>query len=320
MWKLLILTLCLPWLIQCAPAPTAAPTPTAVMITPTTVMPQFKAGDGSDVLDQVLSEGVLRVGVRVWPEAAFAPPVFRGASNSATGGAMTGFEVDIAKLLAHDLGVQLELVEANPPALLAGDWQNQWDIGLGLLTPFDATPALTMTRPISYSQPYGYMPLALLVAANETKIHGLADLAEAQVGVVAFSGYQQAMTVDRLTIQGQPFALKLPLTAQLVPTIDLLDAMTQLSQSVEITQTGSSLQALFGPAPMWQQAINTGWAVKLTPVVAYQPIAVAAVAPEGKHDERLLQALNQILARLDEQHQLTEIYVHWYDEDFSRLP
>ncbi len=316
MWKYLILTLCLPWLIQCAPAPT----PTAVIITPTTAMPQFKAGDGSDVLDHVLNEGVLRVGVRVWPEAAFAPPVFRGASNSATGGAMTGFEVDIAKLLARDLGVQLELVEAYPPALLAGDWQNQWDIGLGLLTPFDATPALTMTRPISYSQPYGYMPLALLVAANETKIHGLADLTEAQVGVVAFSGYQQAMTVEGLTIQGQPFALTLPPTAQLIPMIDLLDGVNQLSQPPDEAKTGPPLQAIFGPAPMWQQAINTSWAVKLTPIVDYQPIAVAVVAPEGQADVRLLQALNQILARLDEQHELTEIYVRWYDEDFSRLP
>ena len=92
------------------------PTPAPVLI------PPIQPGDGSDLIDRLLARGVIRVGPRVWPEAEFSPPAFRGFSNAATGGALNGFEVDIARAVAENLGLELELIEAYPPVIASGDW------------------------------------------------------------------------------------------------------------------------------------------------------------------------------------------------------
>ena len=95
--------------------------------------PPIQPGDGTDLIDRLLETGIIRVGIRVWPEANFSPPAFRGASNSITGGALNGFEVDIAHLVAEGLGLELELVEAPPQVITSGNWRGEWDIALASL-------------------------------------------------------------------------------------------------------------------------------------------------------------------------------------------
>ena len=104
--------------VQCRPGPQSALPPTQEPPTPTPVLiPPIQPGDGSDLIDRLLENGVIRVGIRVWPGAEFSPPAFRGFSNAVTGGALNGFEVDLARQLAENLGLELELVEAYPPVL-----------------------------------------------------------------------------------------------------------------------------------------------------------------------------------------------------------
>jgi ABC-type amino acid transport substrate-binding protein len=300
---------------QCQSTPVPGPTPLTPPVTPTArLWPAIARGDGSDLLDKMLDSGVIRVGVRVWPGAEFSPPVFRGFSNAKTGGALNGFEVDVARQVADGLGLELELVEAYPPVIASGDWQGEWDIALALLTPFDRTP-----DKITFSQPYGYLPLAALVPISST-LQTFNDLSNKKVGVLEHSVYQRLLSNEgtALTVAGQSLLPTLPTRMQVAPVSNLSKAIHQLGEPGGGQET--PVEAIFGPAPILQEAVKSGLPVRVAPQaqVGVQPLAVAIVSLDNLKTARLLAEINKILARLQREGTLAEIYLRWYGQDFSQ--
>ena len=267
------------------------------------------------MLDRLLKTGIIRVGVRVWPEAEFSPPVFRGFSNAATGGALNGFEVDVARFLAQNLGLELELVEAYPPVIANGDWRGQWDIAIASLVPFDQQTALTVA-PLYFSRPYAYMPMGLLApAANSLDFE---QLSGRQIGVLEHSAYQVLLTPEGRfwTVQEQAVLAEFPANTQPFVVSNLVKAVHELPGS-------DQPEALFGPAPVFEQAIQSGLAVSLIPGferLGIQPLAVAAVRQDGLKVDRLLAEINRVLDWLDRSGMLAESSFRWYQQDISQKP
>lgn len=285
--------------------PPATPSPAALI----------RPGDGTDLLDRLLETDIIRVGVRVWPEAEFSPPVFRGFSNAVTGGALNGFEVDVARLLAQNLGLELELVEAYPPVIASGDWRGQWDIAIASLVPFDQQATSTVS-PLYFSRPYAYMPMGLLAPAASSP--SLEQLSGRQIGVLEHSAYQALLTPESRTwtVQGQPALAEFPANVQPFAVSNLVKAVHELPGSDQPA-------ALFGPAPVFEQAIQSDLAVSLVPGserLGFQPLAVAAVRQDGLKVDRLLAEINRVLDWLDRSGTLAESSFRWYQQDISQKP
>jgi ABC-type amino acid transport substrate-binding protein len=297
---------------QCQPEGQSA-IPTQEPATPiVALIPPIPTGDGTDLIDRLLAEGVIRVGIRVWPGPDFSPPAFRGFSNAETGGALNGFEVDVAHQIADGLGLELELVEAYPPALATGQWQGEWDIAIASLVPFDQSPETMI-----YSQVYGYIPLAVLVPANST-IQGPNDLAGKRVGVLEHSAAQRLLASAglSLTVEQQPVLASLPANVQPVPVSNLLNSIKQLGTP---HAEAEALDAIIGPVSILQQALKSELPVKLAaPNIGVQPLAIAIVPQDELKIDRLVAEINNTLARLHRDGTLAEIYVRWYEQDFSQ--
>lgn len=301
---------------QCQGVPPATPTPPPPPPLPTPLLiPPIQRGDGSDLLDQLLDTGVIRVGTRVWPEAVFSPPAFRGFSNARIGGALNGFEVDLAYQVAEGLGLQLELVEAYPPALSSGDWRGQWDIAIASLVPFDQ-PEAPNGRTLTFSKPYGYIPMGILTLNTSHDIQGIGNLADRRVGVLEHSAYQRLLGPDgsALTSQEQSLLPRLPAHIQPVALANLQKAIRQLGQA-EAEFKGD---ALFGPGPIFEEAVKSELPVKWIKV-GVQPLAIAAVSQDNLKVARLMLEINKIIDRLHRQGTLAEIYLRWYGQDYSRV-
>ena len=255
-------------------------------------------------------------------EAEFSPPAFRGASNALTGGALNGFEVDIARHLAEQLGLELELVEAYPPVISGGDWRGEWDIALASLAPFDNSDD-TSTSNIFYSQPYGYMPMGILTPAG-SNIQSIAQLEGRRVGVLEHSPYQRLLTPenDPPTVYGQQLIAQPFPPLQLIVVSNLQKAIHQLGQSRE-EEDNPRLDAIFGPAPLFQEAAKIGLPVQLADEgknIGVQPLVIAVVPQDGLKVERLMAEINTALDRLQRQGTLSEIYLRWYNQDLSEPP
>jgi ABC-type amino acid transport substrate-binding protein len=288
-------------------------------VTPTLrLIPPIEPGDGSDLIDRLLEQGIIRVGIRVWPGAEFSPPAFRGFSNAATGGALNGFEVDLAHQIADGLGLELELVEAYPPVIASGQWQGEWDIALASLSPLDQSP-----ETVTFSIPYGYMPMGVLIPAEESNIQSFNDLSSKRVGVLEHSVYQRLLSPEgsSLTVAGQPLLPQTPANIQAIPLSNLLKAIRQMGQPD--AEQEAQIDAIFGPIPIFQEAVKSGLSVKLAPQaqnIGLQLLAVAVVPQDGLKTDRLISEINKILTRLQRQGTLAEIYLRWYEQDFSQSP
>lgn len=299
---------------QAAPLPTPTPPPAPPTPTPLLIAP-IPTGDGSDLLDRLLQNGVLRVGIRVWPEPSFSPPAFRGFSNAETGGALNGFEVDLARQVSEGLSLELELVEAYPPVIATGDWRGQWDIAIASLVPFDPPP--DSAPPLVFSEPYGYMPMGLLSPATASDINALGSIAGQPVGVLEHSAYESMLLPggSALTVQQQPLLPQRPAEVQPVPVANLQKAIRHMGQPE--TDAEFRGEVIFGPGPMFEEAVKSDLPLKWVKV-GVQPLAIAAVPVDNLKIERLMLEINKILARLHRQGTLSEIYLKWYGQDFSQ--
>lgn len=286
--------------------------------TPITI-PTIPPGDGSDLLDHLLESGVIRVGVRVWPEAEFSPPVFRDISYTEAGGALTGFEVEIARLVAAGLGLELSLIEADPQRLETGEWGDEWDIAVASLTPVDQPLPGTPAQSMAYSIPYAFMPIGLLAAKSDNPINDLSQLSGKKVGVLEDSIHQRLLTPQgaKLTVQGQSFMLPLPADIQAVNLSNLQKSIRQMGQS---PAGRGQLDAILGPTPMFEQAVDQDLTIQIAlQRVGMQPLSIAVVPRNDLTITRLIGEINKILARLQEQGVLAEIYQRWYGKDLSRV-
>jgi ABC-type amino acid transport substrate-binding protein len=314
------------WLLlagQCQAPLGPPPTPTPAVTPTLRLLPPLQPGDGSDLVDQLLERGLVRVGVRVWPAADFSPPVFRGFSDATSSGVLTGFEVDIARLLAAGLGLDLELVEAYPPVINSGTWSGEWDIALASLVPFDATPG--SANSLRFSQPYAYMPMGLVLVEAAAEPESLAGLSGQAIGVLEYSAYEQLLTaVAPPTIQGQPLLPALPPNLNVIPVSNLARAIQHLAGQPAIGPADPpQVQAIFAPAPILQEAVKSGLPLKLAMPgenIGVQPLAVAVAPQDQLQVDRLLAEIDHILTQTRRRGILAEIYLQWYGQDLSHPP
>ncbi len=102
------------------------------------------------------------------------------APTQYTANQMEGFDVDVAVEIARRLGVEPCFVTPPWSQLIAGKWQNNWDIHVGSV-------AITYERMkvLYFSQPYYATPTVILVHKDNTSIKRPEDLSGKQVGVCA---------------------------------------------------------------------------------------------------------------------------------------
>lgn len=122
------------------------------------------------MVEDVVERGVLRVGM-----SSFAPWAMR-----AKNGEFIGFEPDVARQLAADMGVEAEIVatawDGIIPALLA----KKFDLIIGGMS---VTPARNLR--VNFSEPYGYNGYGL--AANKERMGGASAPGDFNRGEVVFA-------------------------------------------------------------------------------------------------------------------------------------
>ena len=111
----------------------------------------------ADQLQDILSAGEIRVGILL----DVAPWGFKDESGEAT-----GLDVEVAELLANDLGVDLEIVQVTGPNRIPSLMADKVDI---LIAAIGATPE--RAQQVAFSQPY---------AAVELGVYGAADMPVAE--------------------------------------------------------------------------------------------------------------------------------------------
>ena len=129
-------------------------------------------------LDSVKNTGIMKVGF-----CAQYPPF---ESKNETSGQFEGFDVDLGKALAAELGVKAEFVDAEWQGLLAGLKKGDYDMLITCMSKSE-----TRGENVNFSDVYYELPDVIVVRKDDTAIQGRADLQDKIVGVQVGSGSEQ---------------------------------------------------------------------------------------------------------------------------------
>ena len=89
-------------------------------------------------------------------------------SDALTTAEMQGFDVDVAKAIGDDLGVETCFATPSWDAITAGNWVDKWDVSVGSMTITEDRQKI-----LDFSVPYYYTPAVVAVRADSD----IADLA-----------------------------------------------------------------------------------------------------------------------------------------------
>lgn len=132
------------------------------------------------VITQIQEEGVIRIGLSL-----FVPWSMRDVN-----GDLIGFELDVGRQLAEDMGVEVEFVptawDGIIPALLAGNF----DV---IISGMSVTAQRNLT--VNFTDPYAYSGLAILANREMTEGMEMADLNSPDVIFTARRGATPAVVI-----------------------------------------------------------------------------------------------------------------------------
>jgi polar amino acid transport system substrate-binding protein len=129
-----------------------------------------------DLLARIKEAGVIRVSI----EPNYKPYSFQKADET-----FDGFNVDVANEIAKRLGVSAEFAIPSFDLVVAGSWNDVWDMSVGAVTITEKRKEV-----LDFTQPYAYSP-AQMAVTNASGITALDGLAGQTVCVGAATTYQQ---------------------------------------------------------------------------------------------------------------------------------
>lgn len=141
-----------------------------------------QALSSESVIETIKQDGVLRIGLSL-----FVPWSMRDKN-----GDLIGFELDVGRQLAEDMGVEVEFVPTSwdgiIPALVAGNY----DV---IISGMSVTTQRNLT--VNFTDPYAYSGLAIL--ANKSMVEGMSldDLNSADVTFSARRGATPAVVIAK---------------------------------------------------------------------------------------------------------------------------
>lgn len=120
--------------------------------------------ESSDLLSQIKDKGVLTVAT----EGDWSPYTYHDETTDE----LTGFDVELGRLIAEKLGVEVEFKETDWDSILAGVQSGTYDLGINGITYSDER-ALSF----NFSEPYLYDQTVLIVLEDNDDIKSFEDLA-----------------------------------------------------------------------------------------------------------------------------------------------
>jgi cystine transport system substrate-binding protein len=238
----------------------------------------------ADLLATVKARGTLKVAM----EGVYPPFNYKDQKT----GELTGYDVDVARLLAAKLGVKVEFVSTEWASILAGLASGKYDV---IISQVNVTPK--REQAFDFSTPYIYSQPQLLVRKDDKNNYAtLADLKGKRLGVGQGSVYEmQAKAVPGVEIKSYPAAP---------------DTMSDLA-------TGRIDAAL-------NDSLMSAYLLKNSklPVKAGARVGVveSMAIPFQKGNPQFKAAINQALADVAADGSLKAVSIKWFGIDVSKAP
>ena len=238
--------------------------------------------DGEDQLAEIKAKGEIVVAT----EGAWAPWTYHDEQGN-----LVGFDVEVAKAIADKLGVTATFAETEWDGIFAGLDAGRYDIAANGVEVTDER-----AEKYNFTTPYGYIRTALIVRGDNDDITSFEDLAGKHTANSIASTYMTLAESYGATAVG----------------VDTLD------QTIQMVLSGRADATLNAEVSFYDyMAVHPDANIK---VVALTDDASRASIPVRKDEKSasLLEAINQAIAELDEEGELSRISEKYFGKDITK--
>jgi polar amino acid transport system substrate-binding protein len=224
-----------------------------------------------------------------------------------TANQMTGFDVDVAVMIARKLGVEPCFVTPPWSQLVAGNWGDNWDIHAGSV-------AITFDRMkvLYFSQPYYATPSVLLIHNDNVTYKKAEDLSGKRIGVCVGCIFETYLN-GTLQLPGEKIEYRIK-NAQVVGYENEEPAINDLSEG-----DGVKLDAVITILPLAKQAIADGKPVRILGEPLLFAYASITLDRSSRRDQiRLLSEITDIIRDLHVDTTLKQLSVKYQGTDLTQ--
>jgi polar amino acid transport system substrate-binding protein len=251
----------------------------------------------ADLLAEIQDRGVLRVAT----DPEYPPQSFLNEET----GQWEGYDIAVATEIANRLGVEIEFITPNWGQIIAGSWQDRWDVSVGSMT---VTPERDQV--LHFMTPYYYTPAA--VAVREEDAGQYTDVATdfdgASIGVCGGCTYEFYLEKD-LEIPGENIEFVID-DAEVVTYNTDVPAIKDLEVG-RVDAAMSSLTTLQG-------AIDQGSPIEIIDNVYYEPLSVAVDRSAPLDPTSLVTEIDAIVQEMHADGTLSQLSMEWFGQDLSQ--
>ena len=219
-------------------------------------------------------------------EGTWAPWTYHDENDE-----LVGYDVEVAKLIANELGVDVNFVEGEWDGLLAGLDDGRYDImvnGVGI------TPE--REEKYNFSTPYAYNRTAVIVRGDYDEIQSMSDLAGKKTANTISSTY---------ATQAESFGAT-------------VTAVDDLNQTIELLLAGR-IDATLNAEVVFYDYLNVHPEANIKIATMSDDVErVAIPVRKGDDTASLLKAVNDALSELDASGKLTELSEKYFGTDISK--
>ena len=241
----------------------------------------FAAAAGADQLDEIKARGTLIIAT----EGNWSPWTYHDNN-----GVLTGFDIEVGKLIAEGLGVQADFEEVPWEAILAGVDQNRFDIacnGVGYTE--------ERAGKFTFSDPYVYTQAALVVRKDNKDINTIEDL----------KGKATSNSPN------STFAI---MAEEAGATVQYVDTLGETMMMLEQGRVDATINLKVSVDDYLREHPNAN--IKIVQTVPGDP--VVCPVRKGAETETLIAAVNEILAKAREDGKLAELSEKYFGQDLTK--
>lgn len=255
------------------------------------------AAQAGETLDRVMSSKTLTMS----SDAEYPPQSFLNSSNE-----MDGFDIDVGKEIAKRMGVELKIVTPSWDIITGGAWGGRWDMSVGSMT-----PTAKRAEVLDFPAVYYYTPASFAVH-KDSDIDSLADLNGKVIGACGGCTYDAYLNKNlEIDAEGAP-PFEYQVTAGEIKTYE---TDTHAFDDLRLGD-GTRLDAVFSALPTIQEAIKSGYPMKVVGEPAfYEPLSVATDKGDPEFDAKITQIVDDMRA----DGTLKKLSEKWYGVDLTTV-
>lgn len=239
------------------------------------------ASSSQDLLDQIRAKGTIVIAT----EGTWSPWTFHDEKGN-----LTGYDIELGRLIAKHLGVKAQFVEGKWDGLLAGISSGRYDI---MINGVDITPE--REKAYSFTEPYAYNKTVVVTRASDTAIQSMQDLKGKVTANTISSTYAEVAERYGAKVTG----------------------VDDLNQTFELLLSGRIDATLNAEVVFYDyKRVHPTAEVKIAAVSDEMTSVGIPLKKEGT--EKLKQEINKVLTQLHQSGELSKLSQQFFGADISK--